>query len=38
VIERRGIERRQQLVGGLGDVTPRIDERAIEIEHQDGQQ
>ena len=38
VIERRRVERGEQLVGRLGDVTPRIDERAVEIEHQDRQQ
>lgn len=38
VIQRRRAERRQELVGRLGDVTPRIDQRAIEIEHQDRQQ
>jgi hypothetical protein len=35
VIERRRVQGRQQLVRRFGDVTPRIDQRAIEIEHQD---
>ena len=38
VIERGRAQRREQLVGGFGDVTPRIDERAVEIEHQDTEQ